>query len=241
MNKGLLAAESEYVLFLDDDIIPCSDLVSRYAAALDEIGEKNMECIVGQVLQPGETVVSGGNSAGGRFKFNSDTRRFIGDVMAGNLCVHRARAIEIGGFDENFIGVAYRFESEFARRVILNGGKILFNPGASIRHLRAAVGGTRKYGNHLTSASPAHGVGDYYFALSHGLSLKSVIYILRRPFREVRTKFHLKHPWWIPVKFIGELRAIAIAIGLRRRGPRYIANSEKSSQKSHTTFLRKTV
>jgi GT2 family glycosyltransferase len=152
------------------------------------------------------------------------------NVMAGNLSVRRDKALQIGGFDENFIGVAYRFETEFAHRIWAQGGKILFQPEASIHHLRAPSGGTRSHGNHLTSVSPLHGVGDFYFALRQGLSLATLIYMARRPFREVCTRFHLKHPWWIPVKFLGEIRALLLAIRLRRQGPRYVACNEKQEQ-----------
>jgi hypothetical protein len=44
-------------------------------------------------------------------------------------------------------------------------------------------------------------------------------YLLRRPLREVRTRFHLRHPWWIPVKLLGELRALVQALSLSRRPP----------------------
>ncbi len=33
-------------------------------------------------------------------------------------------------------------------------------------------------------------------------------YSVSRVFREVRTRFHLTHPWWIPVKLVGEARAL---------------------------------
>jgi hypothetical protein len=97
----------------------------------------------------------------------------------------------------------------------------LFQPEARIEHLRAPAGGTRAYGMHLSSASPVHGVGDYYFALRHGLTLESLAYILWRPFRHVWTRFHARRPWWIAPKLVGEARALAWAIRLARRGPRY--------------------
>ena len=150
--------------------------------------------------------------------------------MAGNLSVRRDRAIEIGGFDENFIGVAYRFETEFCRRIWQNGGKVLYEPAASIRHLRAESGGTRSYGNHLTSASPMHGVGDYYFALKHGVNSETVQYILKRSFKEIYTRFHLKHPWWIPVKLFGEMSALLLAIKLHKKGPKLIEHRAEGKE-----------
>jgi len=143
--------------------------------------------------------------------------------MAGNLSVKRDRALAVGGFDANFTPpVAYRFETEFARRLVAAGGRIRFEPRASIRHLRAARGGTRSQGGHLTSSSPVHGVGDYYYALRCGRGWERFWYVLRRPLREVRTRFHLLHPWYIPVKLVGEVRALALAVRLHRGGPRLL-------------------
>jgi GT2 family glycosyltransferase len=156
------------------------------------------------------------------FPFNSSQRMSIENGMAGNLSVRRDVALRIGGFDESFVGVAYRFETEFCRRLCAHGGRIRFEPAATIRHLRAPSGGTRTHGDHRTSASPLHGVGDYYFALRQGANLGTLGYILRRPFQEVCTRFHLRHPWWIPVKCVGEMRAFLRALRLSVSGPRLL-------------------
>ena len=62
--------------------------------------------------------------------------------------------------------------------------------------------------------------------IDYGFSLETLQYILKRPFREISTRFHLKHPWWIPVKFLGEMRALLLAIKLYKRGPRFIQMKE---------------
>ena len=87
--------------------------------------------------------------------------------------------------------------------------------------MRAPSGGTRTYGCHLRSGRPEHAVGDYYFALRNGRGLERVRYITGRLFREVRTRFHLRHPWWIPVKLVAEVRGLLWALRLARRGPQY--------------------
>jgi len=38
--------------------------------------------------------------------------------MGGNFSVKRDLALRLGGFDENFVHVAYRFEAEFCDRAI---------------------------------------------------------------------------------------------------------------------------
>ncbi len=246
MNRGALEAKGAIVLFLDDDIIPSKNLIKAHR----NTHEMNPDAwvVVGQVLQPKDwNQKSGGFDELKRgkepdvgtiaglgtqnvclkqdldFQFNGSNPRYVTNVMAGNLSVKRDKFIEVGGFDENFFPpVSYRFETEFARRIIKKGGKIRFAPKASIRHLRASSGGTRSQGSHLTSISPIHGVGDYYYALRCGKGWDKWLYICKRPFREVRTKFHLKHPWWIPVKLVGEIRAFFQAVQLNRKGPKLI-------------------
>ncbi len=213
MNVALREAASKWVLFLDDDILPRGELVARHASA--HADDESLWATVGQVIQPWqqpEDLQAPRAMTGLRrdedFPFHSTRDMEVENVMAGNLCVNRERALSIGGFDENFTGAAFRFETEFARRIIDAGGKIRFLGDAGIDHLRAERGGTRRHGSHLTSADPAHGVGDHYYALLHAdSSAEARCYCTRRIFREVRTKFHLTHPWWIPVKLVGEVRA----------------------------------
>ncbi len=232
MNDGLTVAGGDWVLFLDDDVVPSEALLEAHASAVARYPDA--WAVVGQVLQPGETpqprIAGQLNSSLHRdldFPFNSSIPGWVTNVMAGNLCIKRERAIEVGGFDENFgPPVAYRFETEFAKRLIRCGGKIRFEPAASIRHLRVPTGGTRSQGSHLASSSPVHGVGDYYYALRCGCGWARIGYIVWRMFREVRTRFHLRHPWTIPVKLVGEVRALGLALRLSRRKPGFIMSHE---------------
>ena len=227
LNHGLRCAAQEIVLCLDDDIEVDPSFVGAHARCYRDA---EVVAVAGQVLQPGQAprtgyvhADSGDPLTAQDFDFSSADAAWVRNGMSGNLSFRRAAALAAGGFDENFLPpVSYRFDAEFCARLCRAGGRMRFEPAASVRHLRAARGGTRSTGSHLTSASPAHGVGDYYFALRCGQGWPRTRYLLWRPFREVRTLFHLLHPWWIPVKFVGELRALALAMRLHRRGPRLL-------------------
>lgn len=222
MNRGLLEAGSELVLYVDDDIIPGRNLLVNHIRAHQD--KPGVAAVVGQVLQPGEKPEALIYQPKGShlrryldFPFRSTIAAYVENAMAGNLSVNREIALAIGGFDENFEPpVASRFESEFAKRLVRRGEKIWFEPSASIDHLAAKSGGTRSKGSHLNSASARYGVGDYYYAIRQGDAWDTVRYCFRRFFREVRTKFHLSHPWYIPVKLLGEFRAILQAVQLSR-------------------------
>ena len=223
MNRGLLEATSDLVLYLDDDIVPGDELLLNHLAA--HTARPQLAAVVGQVLQPGEHpeplsyLPRGGSLLRYmQFPFRSTIACYVENAMAGNLSVNREKALAAGGFDENFTPpVASRFESEFAKRLVARGESLWFEPAASIRHLAASAGGTRSRGSHLNSGSPRYGVGDYYFAMLHGNSWETLRYCIRRFFREVRTRYHLAHPWYIPVKLWGEFRAILQALALSRR------------------------
>ncbi len=232
MNTALTMASHPLVLFLDDDSEPSGSLLAAHASSYEDAA---VWAVVGQVLQPGQeptAVGQSGDSVGFdadlSFPFNSQHKAWVRSAIACNFSVRRQRALEVGGFDENFVGVAYRFETEFVRRLTRAGGRVLFEPGAPVRHLKVPAGGTRAYGSHLTSMSPRHGVGDYYFAIREGLSPSTLGYVLRRPLREICTRFHLRHPWWIPVKMIGEVGALLWAFLLSLRGPRYLTPASTS-------------
>lgn len=230
LNEGLLRASQPLVLFVDDDIRIEPDILTWHTAAF---ADGAVWASVGQILQPGqvESSLSPASEAGPfadlDFPFHSSRSRPVTNVMSGNLMVSRDRACSVGGFDENFMPpVSYRFDSDFAKRVVLAGGRIQFVPRARIYHLRASVGGTRSRSSHLTSASPEHGVGDYYFAFKHARGWRRWRYILKRPLREVITRFHLGHPWYVPVKLLGEVRALLSAIKLSRCPPALLARHD---------------
>lgn len=216
MNTALREGRGEHVLFLDDDIIPSPQLIGRHSEALRD---PDVWAVVGQVLQPGESPghfddaeLRRGFVRDLEFRFTHDTACDVQNVMAGNLSVDRARALSIGGFDERYTAVAYRFETDFALRLVAAGGRIRYEPAASIRHLKVPGGGVRMWGDHRTSASPAHSMGDYTFARRHVPAFWR--YVARRLRNNILTRFHLRHPWTIPGKLIGELRGLVRALRL---------------------------
>jgi GT2 family glycosyltransferase len=220
MNLGLRESRSDIVLFLDDDVVPGQSLVVAHMSA----HSAGHHIVAGQVLQPGEEPIP--ESVKSRpFIFASSCQQMITELMAGNFSIKRELGLALGGFDENFVQVAYRFESEFAQRALSAGERIYFEPKASIRHLKVSSGGTRAFGHHLTTIRPSHAVGAYYFLLrSHNVS-RRCLNLLRRPFRAVRTKHHATHPWWIPATLASEAMGFAWALFLYLRGPRLLTNS----------------
>lgn len=216
LNRGLLEASHEIVLFLDDDVEPAAGLVAAHRRAHAEEGAS---IVAGQVLQPGEEPIRA-DAESGRFHFASDRRQWVDEFMGGNVSMRRSVALALGGFDENFVHVAYRFEAEFSDRARRAGHRILFEPAASIRHLRAADGGTRAYGLHFATAKPSHAVGAYYHLLRSRPARRMPGRVAARPLRAIATRHHLRRPWWILPTLVAETTGLLWAIYLFARGAR---------------------
>jgi GT2 family glycosyltransferase len=224
MNRGLLEARCDVVLFVDDDIAPKCSLMSAHRLA--HAVHPNV-LVAGRVIQPWE--VDGGRSNPSNSTFAGVEPAWVDEFMGGNFSVRRADALNVGGFDENFVQVAYRYEAEFASRFRAAGGRIRFEPRACLHHLRTARGGTRAYGEHLTTVRPSHSVGAYYFALRTHARGRWLRECVTRPLRAIATRHHLRGPWWIPVTLAAELRGMWWAICLHRAGPRLIGTRTRVS------------
>jgi GT2 family glycosyltransferase len=232
MNVALLTARSDIVLFLDDDIVPQPGIVTAH---LEAHRRTDAAVVAGRVIQPWELDKIAQPSLD--FSFSQSEPAWLGEFMAGNVSIRRELAIRLGGFDENFVKVAYRFESEFAYRLRQQGFRIYYTPSASVRHLKASMGGTRAFGDPLRSVMPNHSVGEYYFILRTWCWPSSAIAFARRPFRAIRTRHHIRQPWWIPATIFAEVAGMVWAILLVARGSRHISRTGVDSNSSRGSLL----
>jgi glycosyltransferase involved in cell wall biosynthesis len=217
MNLALMEARGERILFVDDDILPTPQLLGAHQRA----GQMFPGAMVaGRVLQPWH----GGkvDSEDGPFLFNSPSPRFVQEFIGCNFSMPRQQALELGGFDRNFVRVAYRFEAEFAHRWRRAGHLIRYEPDALIHHLKVERGGTRSYGHHMLTVRPDHAVGRYYFRLRTQRLTQALVGSMGDLVRSVRTRHHLRNPWWIPPTLLAEVRGLVWALNLQRKGPRLI-------------------
>jgi len=123
MNRGLMEASSDIVLFVDDDIRPTEPLLRAHQQAH---AEKQDVLVAGRVIQPwqeGEDF-----SKDTPFHFATTSGRYVDEFIGCNFSVRKSSALAVGGFDENFVKVAYRYEAEFAHRFRQSGRSIWFEP-----------------------------------------------------------------------------------------------------------------
>lgn len=229
MNIAMQMATHDAVLFLDDDVVPSDQLVAEHYQALQK---SNVWVVAGQVIQPWHTgschhtkYRKNGFERDLDFPINNDIEVIWENAMGCNFSMWRDKALSIGGFDQQFLKTAFRFETEFCRRVADAGGHTLFYPSATLHHLFYQSGGTRAYANRFKSSRPHHAVGDYYFAFKRGWSWGMLWFLLKHPWRELYAKIYLRQPWWMVTKLISEVRALVAGLRLQRAGPQYVAES----------------
>jgi GT2 family glycosyltransferase len=232
MNRGLIEARGEIVLFLDDDVVPEPGLIRAHANGHEQT---SASLVAGRVIQPWQEGID--FSHNNEFHFACCRPTWIEEFMAGNFSVRRDVALKLGGFDERFMRVAYNFEAEFAHRWRHAGHKIYFEPAATVHHLRVTAGGTRMFGQHLRSFRPNHAVGAYYYFLRTWSGRKSIRQFLGRPLRAISTRHHLRRPWWILATLIAEFAGMVWALALAVRGPRYVSLTAGKTEPAASTEI----
>jgi GT2 family glycosyltransferase len=166
-NLGLTTASGDIALYLDDDIVPEPTLVERHLA---NYADPAIVGVAGRGEQPRGDRDPATIRAVGRFhpwsgkvtgNFNARARADVTSVWGGNMSYRRQALLDVGGFDLGFVGSAYFNEADLSQRVLRHGGRLVFDPLASVRHLQAPAGGCRV---------PDKAMQTYYF-IRNGLRL----------------------------------------------------------------------
>jgi glycosyltransferase involved in cell wall biosynthesis len=146
-NRILAEAKSDWVLFLDDDVLFQSSLLADY---LKEIQQGNGSAYVGEVYQVpafAPWMLEAGAIDRMPFKdyshYNRQDRMSVDFLRGCNFIVHRETAIRIGGFDEALFGSVYGDEMDFAIRLLQAAKEIRFLTKPWLVHLSAPAGGCR--------------------------------------------------------------------------------------------------
>jgi GT2 family glycosyltransferase/SAM-dependent methyltransferase len=164
-NRGLAATNRPLVLFLGDDITPCSSLIETHLAAHTRESEPAVAVIGRSVWHP-DAGASWANTwldrTSSQFDFAGITDRRDagwGRFYSSNVSLRRALLLAAGGFDEDF---AYDYEDlDLAWRLHGLGMRLVFEPGALATHNHAYDGAA------LARRFRAHGVGERMMAEKH--------------------------------------------------------------------------
>ncbi len=191
-NVGANLARGSYLLYCDDDIIPPENLIELHQANLEMPG---IGAATGGVHverkkpppMPTPCIIA----PNGRVEdyWQHEVPKGTSDSLrGGNMSMGRQLAIDVGLFDENYIGRANGEETDFSLRILRRGYQIAYDPSAAIVHLGHPTGGSR--------ASKGHDEGQYYFESHHNNA-----YFFAKNFKQRYLPWFLKRELgWILVK-----------------------------------------
>lgn len=172
-NVGWRATGSEWICFLDDDVVPQPDW---FQAVADDLEKAEAEDAVGS-----QAVIEVPRVAGRRATDDERRTQRLGDAqwITADMAYRRTALVAVSGFDERFPR-AYREDSDIALRItqaghtIARGARRCTHPVATataMSSVRAQIGNRdnallrRKYGNQWRTAVgegrgrlPAHGL-----------------------------------------------------------------------------------
>jgi len=147
LNAGLAAARGEIVLFLDDDIrITDPDFVGAHAKNYDDprVGGVAGRVIDARTRAEGRYDARSADPVFGFFhtSWNHRTRATVYSAPGANMSFRREALVRLGGFDERFVGNAFRFENDLVLRLSRAGYVVVFDPEPEVLHFYGSPGGS---------------------------------------------------------------------------------------------------
>jgi GT2 family glycosyltransferase len=228
-NRALLEARSDIVIFTDDDVILAPGFVEAHRRCYDD---PRVDVVAGQVLNKHQPVHSGAvKDYELGFPLNHDERTWTMSMRGCNHSVRRRFALELGGFDEQYVRVGMREESDFAMRAVLSSGRpVLFEPKSSLIHLAAASGGQRSWKGVFSQSYVGGAVGDYYYGIENLQFLRMAGHVAKRSVRYVINPSSLHRPWQVPVRLFGCVASFLWAVWLSMQGRKLLSSTALSTR-----------
>ncbi len=184
-NAGAKVAGGEIVLFVDDDIrIPDRDFIWFHARDYED---PTIGGVAGRILDARDLTKAQFNPLSDDPTRDPRTLCEVTAAGGANMSFRRELIMRLGGFDERFLGNAFRWEDDFCLRVQKAGYRVVYDPKPTVHHFYGSTGGNENY--HLLGRDPAsHGWyrfffhNQMYFALKHmpGPSLPRLLWRLYR-------------------------------------------------------------
>ncbi len=146
-NRALRETCCDVTLFIDDDVRLTPDFVWQH---LKNYRDPRVVAVAGRTVQPDGFRYPNQRRPWPRlmdyryFPLNGTTRvEGVANFIGANHSVRSEFLRRLGGYDENYLGYAYREDSDAAIRIWKAGGIIVFDPLAALEHLAVPSGGCR--------------------------------------------------------------------------------------------------
>ncbi len=223
-NIGAKLAKGSYLLYCDDDIIPPADLIELHMANLQQPG---IGAATGGVYverkklppQPKPLVILPNGRMRDYWQYEVP-KGTTDSLLGGNMSMGRHLAIDVGLFDEGYIGRANGEETDFSLRILRRGYQIAYDPAAAVVHLSHPTGGSRasKDWDERQYFFESHHNNAYFFAKN--FQQRYLPWFLKRELGWVLVKQAVfqKHPERIIPSLRGLWRGYRAGLRFRRNG-----------------------
>lgn len=218
-NLGVINANSNIVLFLDDDV----RILSRFFLKnhLKNYINKNVKIVAGKIFE--ESSYFNKKNIFSKYKsffFKNDWRLFrlnssfkvrkykIG--RSANLSTRKKTYLNLGGMDTNFIKGAHREETDFLFNAAQKKIKVLFDPNSQVIHLKAKTGGIRNFNNFVKTFLELY--GEIYFNLKHIFNINILLTLLIIMKKYFFNKLIISKPYLVILNFMILLSSFLFAL-----------------------------
>lgn len=145
-NIALEACSTDVIAFIDDDCEVSTHFFSQHLESITKAGVSAVAGKITSTLKFKKPRAANWPTELDYYYFDLESERHAENVSTfggGNHSIYTKLAKEIGGYDENFRGWAFREDSDMSLRLFNAGKKIVYNPDASVIHHSAPQGGCR--------------------------------------------------------------------------------------------------
>ena len=212
-NLALRLARADVVLFVDDDVVLSSSLLAQH---VERHRTGDYAAVAGRVYQwrHGEELPSWDdpraldNPQQLPPAYRLDHVGPIDWFIGCHASVRKAAVIEVGGYDENFVGPAFGEDTDLALRLVAAGKIVFFDSTIRLIHRRSPSGGCRIPGNRTWSGW-TKSANHFLYMFRHGRTLRDKAHYLMWGLRSgplLRENFI--RPWRWPVTWIDAARAL---------------------------------
>ena len=211
-NRALHETECDVIIFIDDDVTMSENFVENHRK---NYFDPHVDGVAGRIIQNGISIPqkkSWPQIMDHRF-MSLDSEKRIEGIAAFRGCNHSVRVNSlksIGGYDVNYIGWAYREDSDVSIRLWKNGCMIVFDPEAVLTHLTIPTGGCRLKSKKKSLPEWKVSFPANYFAAKHLFPSRwfwSDVFI-ENVRKYVFRKENVFRPWRLPFTMVSYLYSI---------------------------------
>jgi GT2 family glycosyltransferase len=215
-NRALDETSAQILIFIDDDVVLPKKFVEYHLANYKSF---DVKAVAGKVEQknfyyPPQPLQW--PRIKDYYYFRLDSNKRIEKISTFRGCNFSLRVDfmkEVGGFDENYIGWAYREDSDASIRIWKSGGTIVYDPKAYLTHLAAPSGGCRIKKNLIPVPEWKVSFPANYFAVRHFFPSTDFFnqVLLKNVRRHLLRKDNVFKFWNFPGAFFSYIASLVLA------------------------------